>query len=294
LSIFMENLRAIALMVLSMAGFAIEDMLIKYIALEMPTGQFLMLIGAGGALIFTLMAWRQGQAVLSADFLQPTIIIRNLGEVIGTLGFVTALVLTPLSSASAILQATPLAVTLGAALFLREAVGWRRWSAILIGFCGVVAVIRPGLEGFQPASLFAVLGVIGLATRDVATRATPATISSLVLSAHGFGMLVPAGAFLLWISGGAVAPSAQGYGLLFAALIIGVSAYYALTLSMRLGDVAVVTPFRYVRLVFALFIGVTVFHEQPDAWTLGGAAIIILSGLYTFFRERQLGLKTRS
>jgi drug/metabolite transporter (DMT)-like permease len=290
----MENLRAIALMVLSMAGFAIEDMLIKYIALEMPTGQFLMLIGAGGALIFTLMAWRQGQAVLSADFLQPTIIIRNLGEVIGTLGFVTALVLTPLSSASAILQATPLAVTLGAALFLREAVGWRRWSAILIGFCGVVAVIRPGLEGFQPASLFAVLGVIGLATRDVATRATPAPISSLVLSAHGFGMLVPAGAFLLWISGGAVAPSAQGYGLLFAALIIGVSAYYALTLSMRLGDVAVVTPFRYVRLVFALFIGVTVFHEQPDAWTLGGAAIIILSGLYTFFRERQLGLKTRS
>jgi drug/metabolite transporter (DMT)-like permease len=290
----MENLRAIALMVLSMAGFAIEDMLIKYISLEMPTGQFLMLIGAGGALIFTLMAWRQGQAVLSADFLRPTIIIRNLGEVIGTLGFVTALVLTPLSSASAILQATPLAVTLGAALFLREAVGWRRWSAILIGFCGVVAVIRPGLEGFQPASLFAVLGVIGLATRDVATRATPATISSLVLSAHGFGMLVPAGAFLLWISGGAVAPSAQGYGLLFAALIIGVSAYYALTLSMRLGDVAVVTPFRYVRLVFALFIGVTVFHEQPDAWTLGGAAIIILSGLYTFFRERQLGLKTRS
>ena len=290
----MENLRAIALMVLSMAGFAIEDMLIKYIALEMPTGQFLMLIGAGGALIFTLMAWRQGQAVLSADFLRPTIIIRNLGEVIGTLGFVTALVLTPLSSASAILQATPLAVTLGAALFLREAVGWRRWSAILIGFCGVVAVIRPGLEGFQPASLFAVLGVIGLATRDVATRATPATISSLVLSAHGFGMLVPAGAFLLWISGGAVAPSAQGYGLLFTALIIGVSAYYALTLSMRLGDVAVVTPFRYVRLVFALFIGVTVFHEQLDAWTLGGAAIIILSGLYTFFRERQLGLKTRS
>ena len=290
----MENLRAIALMVLSMAGFAIEDMLIKYIALEMPTGQFLMLIGAGGALIFTLMAWRQGQAVLSADFLRPTIIIRNLGEVIGTLGFVTALVLTPLSSASAILQATPLAVTLGAALFLREAVGWRRWSAILIGFCGVVAVIRPGLEGFQPASLFAVLGVIGLATRDVATRATPATISSLVLSAHGGGMLVPAGAVLLWISGGAVAPSAQGYGLLFAALIIGVSAYYALTLSMRLGDVAVVTPFRYVRLVFALFIGVTVFHEQPDAWTLGGAAIIILSGLYTFFRERQLGLKTRS
>ena len=289
----MENLRAIALMVLSMAGFAIEDMLIKIIALEMPTGQFLILIGAGGALIFTAMSRRQGQAVLSADFLRPSIIIRNLGEVIGTLGFVTALVLTPLSSASAILQATPLAVTLGAALFLGEAVGWRRWSAILIGFCGVIAVIRPGLDGFEPASLFAVLGVIGLATRDVATRAAPARISSAVLSAHGFAMLVPAGALLLCISGGATAPSALGYGLLLAALAIGVSAYYALTLAMRLGDVAVVTPFRYVRLVFALAIGVTVFNEQPDAWTLIGAAIIILSGLYTFFRERQLGQKSR-
>jgi len=290
----MENLRAILLMVGSMAGFAIEDMLIKYLALEMPTGQFLMLIGGGGGLVFAVMAHRQGQQVLSADFLQPVIIIRNLGEVIGTLGFVTAIVLTPLSSASAILQATPLAVTLGAALFLNEAVGWRRWSAIGIGFCGVVLVIRPGMDGFQPASLFAVQGVIGLAMRDVATRAAPAKISSLVLSAHGFAMLVPAGAVLLWISGGAVAPSPTGYGLLAAALIVGVTSYYALTLSMRLGDVAVVTPFRYVRLVFALIIGVTLFEEDPDLWTLIGAAIIILSGLYTFFRERHLSRQTPS
>ena len=290
----MENLRAILLMVGSMAGFAIEDMLIKYLALEMPTGQFLMLIGGGGGLIFALMAHRQGQQVLSADFLRPVIIIRNLGEVIGTLGFVTAIVLTPLSSASAILQATPLAVTLGAALFLNEAVGWRRWSAIGIGFCGVVLVIRPGMDGFQPASLFAVQGVIGLAMRDVATRAAPAKISSLVLSAHGFAMLVPAGAILLWISGGAVAPSPTGYGLLAAALIVGVNSYYALTLSMRLGDVAVVTPFRYVRMLFALIIGVTLFEEDPDLWTLIGAAIIILSGLYTFFRERHLSRQNPS
>ena len=290
----MKNLRPILLMVGSMAGFAIEDMLIKYLALEMPTGQFLMLLGGGGGLVFAVMAHRQGQQVLSADFLQPVIIIRNLGEIIGTLGFVTAIVLTPLSSASAILQATPLAVTLGAALFLNEAVGWRRWSAIGIGFCGVVLVIRPGMDGFQPASLFAVQGVIGLAMRDVATRAAPAKISSLVLSAHGFAMLVPAGAVLLWISGGAVAPSPTGYGLLAAALIVGVTSYYALTLSMRLGDVAVVTPFRYVRLVFALIIGVTLFEEDPDLWTLIGAAIIILSGLYTFFRERYLSRQTPS
>ena len=121
-------------MVGSMAGFAIEDMRIKYLALEMSTGQFLMLIGGCGGVVFGVMAHRQGQQVLSTDFLQQVIIIRNLDEVIGTLGFVTAIVLTPLSSASSILQATPLAVTFGAAQFLKEEVGWRRWSAICIGF----------------------------------------------------------------------------------------------------------------------------------------------------------------
>ncbi|SHL68463.1 Permease of the drug/metabolite transporter (DMT) superfamily [Roseovarius litoreus] len=289
----MENLRGSALMVLAMAGFALEDMFIKRLADDLPVGQILMLLGAGGAVIFGLAALSRGHALLSRDLLSGPVMLRNLGELIGTIGFVTAIALTPLSSASAILQATPLAVTLGAALFLREQVGWRRWSAILVGFAGVLMVIRPGLSGFEPASLFAVQAVFGLAMRDLATRAVPHTVTSMQLSSYGFATIVPAGALLLWLSGGAVSPSAANWRDIAFALLLGVAAYYAIVAAMRVGEVSFVTPFRYTRLIFALVIAVLIFDEQPDALTLMGAAIIIASGLYTLLRERRLRRKAQ-
>lgn len=289
----MENLRGSALMVLAMAGFALEDMFIKRLADDLPVGQILMLLGAGGAVIFGLAALSRGHALLSRDLLSGPVMLRNLGELIGTIGFVTAIALTPLSSASAILQATPLAVTLGAALFLREQVGWRRWSAILVGFAGVLMVIRPGLSGFEPASLFAVQAVFGLAMRDLATRAVPHTVTSMQLSSYGFATIVPAGALLLWLSGGAVSPSAANWRDIAFALLLGVAAYYAIVAAMRVGEVSFVTPFRYTRLIFALVIAVLIFDEQPDALTLIGAAIIIASGLYTLLRERRLRRKAQ-
>ncbi|EDM71256.1 integral membrane protein, putative [Roseobacter sp. AzwK-3b] len=289
----MENLRGSALMVLAMAGFALEDMFIKRLADDLPVGQILMLLGAGGAVIFGLAALSRGHALLSRDLLTWPVMLRNLGELIGTIGFVTAIALTPLSSASAILQATPLAVTLGAALFLREQVGWRRWSAILVGFAGVLMVIRPGLSGFEPASLFAVQAVFGLAMRDLATRAVPHTVTSMQLSSYGFATIVPAGALLLWLSGGAVSPSAANWRDIALALVLGVAAYYAIVAAMRVGEVSFVTPFRYTRLIFALVIAVLIFDEQPDALTLMGAAIIIASGLYTLLRERRLRRKAQ-
>ena len=289
----MENLRGSALMVLAMAGFALEDMFIKRLADDLPVGQILMLLGAGGAVIFGLAALSRGHALLSRDLLSGPVMLRNLGELIGTIGFVTAIALTPLSSASAILQATPLAVTLGAALFLREQVGWRRWSAILVGFAGVLMVIRPGLSGFEPASLFAVQAVFGLAMRDLATRAVPHTVTSMQLSSYGFATIVPAGALLLWLSGGAVSPSGANWRDIAFALVLGVAAYYAIVAAMRVGEVSFVTPFRYTRLIFALVIAVLIFDEQPDALTLMGAAIIIASGLYTLLRERRLRRKAQ-
>ncbi|RBI82862.1 EamA/RhaT family transporter [Rhodosalinus halophilus] len=284
-----ENLRGILLMVGAMAAFAVEDMFIKRMGAAVPPGQILMMLGAGGAAGFALLARLRGERLLSPVFFSRAVVLRNLGELTGTLGFVTAIVLTPLSSASAILQAMPLAVTLGAALVFREPVGWRRWSAILAGFLGVLIVIRPGTAGFEPASLFALLGVAGLATRDLASRAVPRSTSSVVLSAWGFSMLLPTGAILLWLSGGATVPSAGVLGLLAGAVLLGIAGYYAITQAMRMGEVAVITPFRYTRIVFALVIGVTVFGERPDAWTLGGAALIIASGLYTLWREARLG-----
>ncbi len=294
----MENLRGIVLMVASMAGFAIEDMFIKWAAAGVPTGQILVLLSVFATPFFAIMTRRQGASVWDKAALHPAVIGRNAGEMIGTAGFVTALALTPLTTATAIFQATPLAVTLGAALFLGEMVGWRRWTAILVGFCGVLLIIRPGLEGFNLYSLWSIVAVVGLSARDVATRRIPSSISTMQLATWGFAAVGLLGVGMLALSGGAVwlTPSQAGY--IGGALMFGIGAYWAIILATRIGEVSVITPFRYSRLIFALIIGTVVFHERPDMITLAGAALIIGSGLYTFarerFRKRALSMRTPS
>ncbi len=284
----MDNLRGAALMTLAMLGFAIEDMFIKFMAGALPVGQIIALLGLGGAIVFAIVIVVQRRPLFSRALWTPAIAVRSLGEIFGTIGFVTAIVFTPLSSASAILQATPLAVTLGAALFLQEKVGWRRWSAILVGFCGVLLIIRPGLDGFDINSLFAVQGVIGLGIRDLATRKVPKSTSSMQLSFLAFLTLAPTGLILLQATGGdLVMPSAHLWVLIGAATSLGVVSYYAIVAAMRLGDVGFVTPFRYTRLIFALFIGMLVFTERPDTLMLVGSAIIVGSGVFTVWRERK-------
>jgi drug/metabolite transporter (DMT)-like permease len=196
--------------------------------------------------------------------------------------------MAPLSTVSAIIQATPLAVTLGAALFLGAKVGWRRWTAILVGFAGVLLIVRPGSAAFDLGAILAVFAVFMLAARDLATRQVPAETSSLVLATYGFATVLPAGAILLAFSGGAVMPDTQAWLALFGALAVGPLAYYAIIASVRVGDIVVVAPFRYTRLLFALIVGTIFFGERPDALMLIGAAIVTASGLYTFIREARL------
>jgi drug/metabolite transporter (DMT)-like permease len=291
----MDNLRGAALMTLAMLGFAIEDMLIKLMAGALATWQIIGVMGIGGAAAFACLTLWQGQKLFPRAAISRVILLRNLGELIGTVGFVTAIALTPISSASAILQATPLMVTLGAALFLKEQVGWRRWSAILVGFCGVLLIIRPGMEAFDPLSLFALLGVFGLALRDLATRNVPPAISSFQISFLAFLTLIPAaGVLSLFSAQGFVTPTPRLWLLMAAAVLLAVGAYYAIVAAMRVGDVSFVTPFRYSRMVFALVVGVVVFDESPDAPMLIGSAIIVASGIYTVWRERKRGSATRA
>ena len=281
-----DNLRGAALMALAMAGFAIEDMFIKLLADALPVGQILLFLGLGGALAFGLLAWRNGQAVVSPALLTPALLVRNMAEMIGTIGFVLGFVLGNLATASAILQAAPLFVTLGAVLFLGEKVGWRRWSAIAVGFLGVLLIVRPGLSAFEPASLFALIGVIGLAGRDLATRVVPRTVSSTQISSWAFAMLVPAGLLLMAVMHEPpVLPDPVQAATLGAALGVGVLSYYAIVASMRVGELSFVTPFRYTRMLFALIVAMLVFGERPDALTLIGAAIIVAAGMFTLWRE---------
>ncbi|MEM9576202.1 MAG: DMT family transporter [Pseudomonadota bacterium] len=283
----MDNLRGAGLMVLSMLLFALEDMLIKFLATALPIGQIVGMLGLGSALLLAIALRAQRQPLFTAQILTPAILLRAFGELVGTVGFVTAIVLIPLSTASAILQATPLFVTLGAALFLQEQVGWRRWTAILVGFFGVLLIIRPGLDGFDWQSLFALQGVIGLGIRDLATRRVPPQTSSLQLSFWAFLVLLPAAAFMMWVNDETLTmPDWTGWTIYAIALLIGILAYYTIVAAMRLGEISFVSPFRYSRILFALIIGVFVFSERPDALTLIGAAVIVGSGLYTLWRER--------
>lgn len=286
----MQNLRAILLMILGMAGFAIEDLCIKLMAnAGMSVGAIMIVLAILGGFVFLLIAKSQGAQFFSPIFWTRPVIIRNLCEAAGAIGFMTAIAFSDISVASAILQAAPLLVTLGGALFLGEAVGWRRMLAIIAGLIGVLIIIRPGFDGFDPMSLFAVLGVLCLSARDVATRALPKSASSTMLSVYAFWALIPVGIIYHNIQGhSAPFEVADILWPTIAAIVSGVIAYYALIVSMRIGETAVVTPFRYTRLIFAMIIGIVVFGERPDIWTYIGALIVIGSGLFTLWRERQL------
>jgi drug/metabolite transporter (DMT)-like permease len=281
----METLRGSLLMILAMAAFALEDMFIKQVAQELPAGQILILFGLGGMLVFAVVARAKGQRLWHPGFCTRALVLRSLAEVTGRLCFTLAIILTPLSSASAILQATPLVVAGGAVIFFGEKVGWRRWLAITLGFVGVLMILRPGASGFEIYSLFAVLGTFGFAGRDLATRAAPKSMSNLQLGLFGFAMLVIAGVLALPWTGDVTWPSARAWLFLTLTIGIGVIAYNALTGAMRHGEISIVAPFRYTRLIFAMALGILVFGERPDSWTLLGSAVIVTSGLFTLIRS---------
>lgn len=280
-----DNLRGIALMAGSMALFAFEDMFLKFAAADLPTGEILLITCLFGMTFFAALARVEGRRTLTRDALHPWVLIRNAGEMVGTYAYITALAAVPLATVSAILQAMPLAVTMGAALFLREKVGWRRWSAIAVGFAGVVVVIRPGFDGFQPNALWVLVSVVGLGLRDLASRAIPAAISSTQISAWGVASVALLGAGMMPFQT-AVLPGLWQSGMLAGSILFGTIGYWAITQASRTGEVSVVSPFRYSRLVFAIVIGLLVFGEPADTLTLTGAGVIILSGIYSFARER--------
>lgn len=285
----MNNLNGILLVIAAMAAFSAEDALIKHLSTWFPTGQILIALGIAASLVFAVLATARRQSLFARAAWQAAPVIRALSEAVAATAFVTALALIDISTVAAVFQATPLAITMGAALFLGEQVGWRRWSAILVGFCGVLLIIRPGLEGFEPATLFVLVAVAAIAVRDLSTRFIAPEVSSLVVSFQGFASVIFSGLLLLWLQGDRmVAPEPRHYALIAATLVFSVGGYYAIVQAMRVADASAVQPFRYTRLVFSILAGVLVFDEQPDALTLTGAALVIATGLYTFIREHRL------
>ncbi|RPE71205.1 drug/metabolite transporter (DMT)-like permease [Pacificibacter maritimus] len=281
------NLMGAMSMVAAMALFAVEDTLLKHVSQRLPVSQILILFGLGGTFIFACLTWQRGERIFNKDLKHPALLIRAVFEVLGRLFFTLSLALTALSTTSAILQATPLLVAAASAVIFREKINGLRWSLIGLGFVGVLLVLRPGLDGFSSLSILAVLGMIGFAGRDLATRAAPKGLSYAQLGVYGFAMLVVSGVILLAWRGEMLRPTGAETLTLACATFVGVAAYTALTMAMRLGEVSVVTPFRYSRLLFAMILAALIFNERPDPLELTGGAVIVLSGLALMLTARK-------
>ena len=275
-------------MILAMAGFAFEDLFIKKLSAHLPVSEIIIILGSTGSIIFLIIALLQRAPIIHKDLLNRYVITRTVLELFGALFFVIAIALTPLSSASAILQITPLLVTIGAAVFFRENVGWRRWTAVLIGFIGVLLILRPGFGGFMPASIFALLGAMFLAGRDLATRAMEVKLPSVTIALYAFLAFGISGIFIMPFNSAMIALTSTDIMYFIGASVFGVIAYYSLVIASRIGEMSVISPFRYSRIVFAMLLSILVLKENPDSLTLIGATIIVVSGLYTFLRENVL------
>ena len=285
----MASLQGPLLMVVAMAGFAVEDAFIKILSRTMPPGQIAIAIGVMGTLVFLLILRRQGLGLFVPAAMRGAALARTLSEVGAVVAMTLSLALVPISVVGSVLQAMPLVVTLAAALFLGEKVGWRRWTASLVGFAGVLLIVRPGSEGFDERALLPLAAVVLLSARDVLTRRVPKGVTSLQLAGWGFVASVLGGIVMLALRGeGFVMPDARGGVMLLACTAMGIVAYAALVLATRSGDIVLTTPFRYSRLVFALLIGVLVFDERIDGLMLVGCALIVAAGLYAMIREMRL------
>lgn len=275
-------------MILAMAGFAFEDLFIKILSAYFPISEVIIILGFTGSVILLIIALLQRAPIIHKDLLNRHVISRTIFDLLGAVFFVTAIALTPLSSASAILQITPLLVTIGAAVFFRENVGWRRWSAVFVGFIGVLLILRPGFGGFMPASIFALLGAVFLAARDLATRAMKVKLPSVTIALYAFIAFGISGILIIPFNSAMIAPTSNQIMYFIGASTFGVIAYYSLVISSRIGEMSVISPFRYSRIVFAMLLAIIILGERPDSFTLIGATIIVASGLYTFIRESVL------
>lgn len=280
------TLTAILLMILSMASFAFADAMLKLLGGYIRAHQILVGLGGGGALIFALICLGRGQPPFNRAFLHPVVLLRNGIEAVAAGCMVTAFTLAPLSLVASIMQATPLIVTAGAALILRERVGPWRWGGVAVGFLGVLLMIRPEAGGGLGVFL-AVIGAFGMAARDLTTRRMPPMASNLQLSVWGFSALILPGVVI-----GTVDPDWRMMEpvswLLLSLLIAGACvAYFTSTTAMRMAEASLVAPFRYTRLPFALAFGFFIFDETLDTLTWLGILLVVGSGVFIALRERR-------
>lgn len=288
-----DNLTGAMLMMASMAAFTLNDTMMKTMAGQIPLFQLLFLRGLLTTVAVAAIAWRTGALNTRLPRREWGIVaLRTLAEIGAAYFFLTALFNMPIANVTAILQALPLTITLAAALFLREPVGWRRLVAIVVGFAGVMLIIRPGAADFNFYSLYTLAAVGFVTLRDLSTRrlsrATPSMFVTLVTSAAIMTFFGVASLTGDWVPMGG-----REVGLTAGAALMVIGGYLFSIMVMRVGEIGFVAPFRYTGLIWALVLGWAVFGEWPEPLTLLGAAIVAGSGIYTLWRESRLARAER-
>jgi drug/metabolite transporter (DMT)-like permease len=279
------RLAGIGLMLLSISMFSFGDALGKYIVATYSVGQLLWLRACAALLVLMPLMWRQRKTFtpLERPWLQ---LLRAVLSTLEVAAFFIATVYLPLADVVTYYLACPIFVTALSAIVLREQVGWRRWSAILIGFCGVLIALRPSAQTVSWPALIALGGSLSFAVLMLITRMLRAT-PDIVLASSQF-----VGTFLLGLvmsPFGWVTPSFASLGLFAAAGCISVSALLCVNRSLKLAPASVVVPYQYSMIVWAVMFGYVVFGDVPSLATILGAAIIIAAGFYIYLRERALG-----
>lgn len=272
----------------AMASFTINDTFLKLLGADLPLFQILFLRSLGvGALLGVVALYSGAFRVPASSRDRWLILIRSCAEAAAAWFFITALFHMPIANVSAILQALPLTVTLAAAIFLKEPVGWRRFMAIGVGFVGVTLIVRPGTDGFTIDSLFAIASVLCVTVRDLAARQLSPEVPSMTVA---LGTAIFVGLFSgigsLFVEWEPVTRTHWNY--LAAAVVMVLGGYIFSVMAMRVGDIGAVAPFRYASLLVALIAGYFVFGDWPDAITILGALIVVATGLFTLWRERKL------
>jgi drug/metabolite transporter (DMT)-like permease len=285
-------LRAGLFMVLAMGSFVSNDTLIKVLGQSLPVGEIILVRGfIAFLLIGAICAW-QGLLPEIPKIGNRHVTARNCMDLISTVAFVTALMHMQIANLTAVMQAVPLAVALLSMLFLKEQVGWRRMTAIILGFIGVVMIVKPSVSSFSVYEALALLIVFCVAVRDLLTKYIPARIPTFVIALGNAGF-VTAGGAVLCVFQGVILPDARQFLLLTLAAVFLASGYMFMVATLRLGDLSGTAPFRYSIMVFAIISGIAVFHEFPDWIATLGMALIVGSGLYAAHREARINDSAR-
>ncbi|WP_171240232.1 DMT family transporter [Ruegeria sp. HKCCA5491] len=280
------NMKGALLMMGSMAAFTINDTLVKVAGAEVPLFQMVAMRGVLATVLVFLLVRHFGALHLNFPRHDKWLVAaRCLAELSATFFFLTALLHMPLANVTAVLQALPLTVTLGAALFFREYIGWRRVAAIGMGFVGMLLIVRPGPEGFSVFSIYALIAVASVTARDLITRRMSSHVPSLVVTLATTVTITLAASVATFVTGWQPVPTEAGI-LVASAAVFVLMGYLFSVMVMREGDVGFIAPFRYSSLIWALGLGWVVFGDWPDAITMLGAVLVVGAGLFTLFRER--------